>query len=430
MSKKLLVIFSLALALMLTGCSGGGATVYDKDSNEMGTLDNYEKSEYASYLEVVYNEVVGIIKAQEKCTDEEAAALISDGKYQIYTAFDENVHYAIQGVYGQLEDTELTFGSAVTDLKGHLLATFSSSSDTNYAVELTSPYSSIKPLSVYTPALESGDSYWSKMYEDSPVKKVDGQDWPANSTGKYLMTDITVADAVKDSVNTVAVKCLNEYGVKNSLKYMEETFGLALDFEKQKADAMGEGEVVGNIALGYLQEGVSPVQMAGYYQSFANGGFYAAPAAVLKICDTEGKIIYHAEGDMERVISPEAAYVMNQILQGVVKDGTGTAARIDGIEIGGKTGTGPDGNWFVGFTPEYSCAVWHGAGTDSNYAAQIFAAVAGGWTHNTDVDYPESGTVKEEIYCSESGKLFSSGCTKFDRGYYLSVKCPDNCDKH
>lgn len=429
MSKRLLAMCLLACALLLTGCSGNGAAVYDKDSNEIGSLGNYEKSEYASYLEIVNDEASEIIKAQKECSDEEAAALINEGEYQIYTAFDESVHYAIQGVYSQL-DTELAFGSAVTDLHGHLIAAFSSSADTNYAAETTAPYSSIKPLSVYTPALESGDIYWSEMYEDSPVKKVDGADWPANSTNTYSMEDVTVAEAVRNSLNTVAVKCLNEYGVKNSLDYMEDAFGLTLDFEKKKVKAMGESEVVGNIALGYLQDGVSPVQMAGFYQCFANGGFYAEPKAILKICDSEGKVIYRADDEMERAVSPEAAHVMNKMLQEVVKSGTGSAAAIEGLQIGGKTGTGPDGNWFVGFTPEYSCAVWHGPGTDSNYAAKIFAAAAGGWMHNAEAAFPESGTVKEEVYCSESGKLFGTGCTNFDKGYYLSVKCPDNCDRH
>jgi penicillin-binding protein 1A len=244
------------------------------------------------------------------------------------------------------------------------------------------------------------------------------------------MEKITVADAVKESLNTVAIKCLDKYGVKNSLEYMEETFNLTLDFEKKKLKTMGEDEVIGNIGLGYLQDGVSPVQMAGYYQSFANGGFYTAPTAILKICDADGQVIYRADDEMDRVVSPEAAYVMNLMLQEVVKDGTGTAAAIEGLNIGGKTGTGPEGNWFVGFTPEYSCAVWHGTGTDSNYAAQIFAAIAGGWKHDTEKAFPESGTVKEDIYCSESGKKFSSDCTSFDKGYYLSVKCPDNCDIH
>lgn len=435
--KHLLVISLILIASILaicTGCGESGAVAYDKDNKP---IDG--KEDYLAYLEIVNIEAASIISEKENCTIEEAVELLNTHKYKVYTAFDRDICDAILKGYKNYAKEELDFGCAVTDLSGHLIAAYSadpSNSGINYATQKTAPYSSFKPIGVYLPALEEGKAYWSKMYKDSPVKKVEDDsgeksDWPANSTGTYSKENVPVCDAIKTSLNTVAVKCLKEYGVNNSLDYLESKFGLTLDFEKKKSKALGEEEVLGNVALGYLQEGVSPVAMAGYYQCFANDGMYASPVTVLKICDSEGNTIYKAENELKQVVSPEAAYVMNLLLRNVVTEGgTGEDASIDGIEIGGKTGTGLNGNWFVGFTPEYSCAIWHGKNGNGNYAATMFRDIVSGFDNNPKETYPVSKTVKESAYCKESGSLLSNECKQIGKGYYLSVKLPDNCNKH
>ena len=72
---------------------------------------------------------------------------------------------------------------------------------------------------------------------------------------------------------------------------------------------------VKNIAAGYIQEGVSPVDMAGYYQIFANGGVYVKPETIIKICDSTGNVLYHADAVKEQVVKSETADIMNRLLR-------------------------------------------------------------------------------------------------------------------
>ena len=421
--------------------------ILDKDkqmiaSLEQITSDKTELSdyEYRAYLEIVIAEGKQMIADLQQCTLEEAEKqLLCDG-YTIYTSFDNDIFQSIKNAYETQKETRLAFGCAVTDLKGNLLAVHSagetSDAYTNFATAETSPYSSLKPLSVYAPAIESGSITWSQVYEDSPLKEIaDGEgemrDWPKNATGTYSYENETVAAAIRQSLNTVAVKCLQSYGVNRSLDFLKNSFGINLKFERNKAAMSGEEEVLGNVALGYLYSGVSPVNMAGYYQIFANGGIYYAPHTILKICDRNGKTVCESSDQGTRVVKKTTAYIMNRLLQGVVSyGGTGEAAGCDDIVVGGKTGTGDDGNWFVGFTPQYSCAIWHGKELPQNHAAELFSEVVSRFAHNSEKSFPECSDIKEAVYCCESGLLLSDKCRKIDRGYYAPDCMPAICDKH
>lgn len=440
MKKKLLITAVTALVagtLALTGCSVSGAQVYDADGDKMGSLKKDSSKNYTAYMEIVKNEAVNIMSETLECSEEEAKAELESGKYEVHTAFDKEIYQSLEDAYNS--HSELSFGSAVTDLNGYLVAAYSGGPEKdskNFAVEKTAPYSSFKPISVYLPAFESGTACWSKLYMDSPVKKIteaDGTltDWPSNSTGTYTNANVSVQEAVQKSINTVAVRCLSEYGVAASMDFMERTYGLNLRAERERMAANGADEILGNVALGYLQEGVSPVDMAGYYQSFANGGKYSAPAAVTQIIDKDGFVIYQKDPDMKQIITPEAAYVMNQMLQTVLeKGGTGIAAAVEDVAVAGKTGSGPKGNWFVGVTPKYSCAVWHGQEEDGNFAPEIFSEIVSAWECDDSAHYPVSHTVSKSVYCLDSGSLAGSGCKNVETGYYMSVAKPALCDKH
>lgn len=452
--KKIMAFFLTAVIfaelIIISGCSPGkskGLRIKDINGGELATLQSIsdgctelEGNDRRAYLEAVLSEIEAAVAEAQGCTVKKAREYLLKNECTVYTAFDDRVFEAVKKAYESRGIKELDFGCAVTDLQGNLTALYSSGSvDGNYvnfATEKTPPYSSFKPLCVYAPAIENGLAGWSTVYPDSPIKKIEGEngqkyDWPVNATKTYTNENTSLAYAIKISLNTVAVRCMQTVGVKNSLDFLESKFGLTLDFEKKKAELYGEDEVIGNVALGHLYEGVSPADMAGYYQVFANGGSYRKPHTVLKICDKSGETVYENKSEEKRVIKSSTAYIMNRLLQNVVTaGGTGENARCEGVSVGGKTGTGDLGNWFVGFTPQYTCAVWHGTELVKNNACEIFSEAVSGFDNSAKKNYPSCAEIKRAAYCTESGMLFSSKCRRADMGYFASDNIPETCNKH
>ena len=447
--STVLVFCILTLTVFCTGCSStkNSIKIFDAKGNELIVVNaisddfsELENKENRAYIEAVITEALELISKAQKISIKEARKYLLKNNCQIHTAFDNDIYNAINSGYQDLNNDKLSYGCAITDLNGNIIALYSSNSNkntyTNYATTKTPPYSSFKPLSVYTPAIEKSIINWSSVYLDSPVKKIsDGDnktvDWPKNSTGTYSKDNETIAYSIKTSLNTVAVKCLQDVGVKDSLSFMEDKFGLVLDFEKSKAYKQGEDEVIGNIALGYLNEVISPNDMAGYYQIFANGGKYTQPHTILKITNNIGATIYEYSSNEEQVIEPSTAYIMNKLLQNTTSPGgTADEAIVEGVSVGGKTGTGDNGNWFVGFTPEYTCAIWHGKEIDGNNSCKIFSTTVSKFTHDTNKNFPYCSEIKKAVYCPESGMLFSRNCYKTEMGYYVLENTPKTCNIH
>ena len=254
----------------------------------------------------------------------------------------------------------------------------------NRAMQPRQPGSAFKPIAVYGPALETGDWHpWSSLQDK---KQCYGDYCPTNPGGKYAGT-IPMRQALKESRNASTVWLLNEIGVDRGLEFAQR-LGIELDADDRNLA----------IALGGLTRGVTPMEMAAAYSVFASGGVSVDPHAIVRIEDRNGKAIYQYKApEAKRLIKPETAWYMTEMLQAVLeKGGTGTKARID-RPVAGKTGTTEHGIpgfkssanrdvWFVGYTPEWTAAVWMGYDrTDeqhvlkrgSSMAAALFAKVMG-----------------------------------------------------
>lgn len=219
------------------------------------------------------------------------------------------------------------------------------------------PGSAFKPISVYGPAFELG------YRQDSIIQdsfRSYGGYIPRNSGGEYW-GGIIVRKALQWSRNAAAVWLLNEIGVDQGYKFALR-LGIKLDEEDRHLA----------LALGGLNRGISPLDMAGAYSSFDNGGFYISPHAIIQIEDEKGEVIYRSPEPVQ-VMSPNTAQNITEVLKAVVSRGTGTMARVSGHEAAGKTGTteipdsgrlkGLKGNkdaWFVGYVGGYTCSVWVG----------------------------------------------------------------------
>lgn len=207
------------------------------------------------------------------------------------------------------------------------------------------PGSAVKPLIVYTPALERGYSASSTVMDS---KEADG---PSNAGGSYA-GPIALRTAVEQSRNTVAYKLLRELTPEVGLSYL-----LNMDFS-----CIEEEDYTPAAALGGFTTGVSALEMTSAYAALAHEGIYRAPTCITMITDCEGNILAMPNASEKQVYQKEAAKEMTDILEGVLTRGTGCGHALDGMPCAGKTGTTNDNldGWFVGYTEYYTTGVWVG----------------------------------------------------------------------
>lgn len=241
------------------------------------------------------------------------------------------------------------------------------------------PGSALKPLAVYTPALEAG-YHMSDLLVDEPID-MDGYS-PKNFDQEYR-GEVSMYEALAQSYNVPPVWLLDQIGIQEGVDATER-FGISLEKNDRTL----------GLALGGLDKGTSPLRMAQAFSAFANEGVMEEAHSIIEIKDSEGKVLGKWQGESVRVTDAEVAQQMTYMLQGAVEEGTGEKARISGVDVAGKTGTtqlpfeGVDGSkdhWFVGYTPDIAGAVWLGydrtdadhylTSTSSFTAPPIFAQV-------------------------------------------------------
>ncbi|SCN21476.1 Penicillin-binding protein 1A/1B [Clostridium sp. N3C] len=305
--------------------------------------------------------------------------------------------------------------------------------------------STIKPLTVYSPAIDTKQITGGSVIEDSPLspelqKKYNNYN-PQNATKGYYRGYVTLKEAITRSINLVAVKLEDQIGLKTGAEYGEK-FGLTLS-ERDKSS-------IAALSLGQI-DGATSMQMAAAYGTFGNNGVYTSPILYTKVVDKTGKVLLENKAATRKVLSPQASYIMYDLLKGPVYDAGGTATRANdamgNMPIAGKTGSSSDYKdlWFCGLTPYYSGAVWIGndkpaslSGISSNTSAQILGeimAVAHKGLEVTDIAQPQ-GIVKATV-CADSGLLPTELCTHDQRGsrlvttYFIEGTVPTKtCDVH
>ncbi len=206
------------------------------------------------------------------------------------------------------------------------------------------PGSAFKPF-VYLAALDHGLTPDS-VREDAPINVKGWQ--PENYSRDYL-GPVTLTRALSQSLNTVAVRLGLEVGPKTVVATAHR-LGITSDLQPNASIALGTSEV-------------SPLELAGAYAPFANGGVAVQPHIVTKVKTTDGKLLYQRRGTgFGRVIEPERVAMMNAMMTQVLLSGTAHKADLPGWQAGGKTGTSQDWRdaWFVGYTGALITDVWLG----------------------------------------------------------------------
>ena len=211
----------------------------------------------------------------------------------------------------------------------------------NRATDTTrQPGSTFKIVSTYAPALNEKGMTLATTFEDEPYTYPDGS--PVNNSTRSYEGTTTIRTAIQNSVNVVAVKCLEEVTPDLGLKYLDN-FGFTTLAHGTEADKDANGNIWSDAnlatALGGITKGVTNVELCAAYASIANSGNYIKPIYYTKILDHNGNVLIENTSVERSVIKESTAYLLTSAMEDVVKYGTGTACQLDNMAVAGKTGT-------------------------------------------------------------------------------------------
>ncbi len=293
------------------------------------------------------------------------------------------------------------------------------------------PGSSMKPLAVYLPALDNGFTAASPIL-DIPMITADGKVWPNNVyTGFKGIT--TLRESLIYSINVSSARTLKKIGIPTSIKYLKKLGIINEDnpskdnFVQASENKTHNDENLASLALGGMTKGVSPLDMTAAYSAIANDGVYNEPIIYTKVLDKDGNIVLEKEAKQRRVVSPQIAYVMKDILRSTAYEHTGKNAIIKGQASAGKTGT-TDYNadfWFVGFTNYYTAATWMGNDSPKITITQNSWLAAKLWGHimtkihqdkESKPKFAQPDGIVKAYVCTKSGKKPNQFCSSDPRG--------------
>ena len=363
----------------------------------------------------------------------EARLKLYNSGYNIYTTLDPDIQEIAESVYEDRSNLDVTSRSGqqlqsgitiIDPYTGNIVAMVGKVGEKtenlgwNYATGRRQVGSSVKPLTVYAPALENNVITMASTFDNYPVRLLNDNPWPKNSPQGYSGWT-TLSTGVAKSINTVAVQVVEKLGLPESFAFATEKLGLGLVAEDMNTSSLG---------LGGLTYGLNTEEMAAAYACFANGGTYNEPRTYVKVLANDNKtVILENTGESHVAMKETTAYFMNTLLQGVVNSGTGGSAKFSGsIAIAGKTGTTSENydRYFVGYTPYYVAAVWTGYDQNEkisysgNPAITMWKKVMSQIHEGLEAksfSKPSSGLERVEV-CSDSGLLPTDACRADIRG--------------
>ncbi|MGJ7920018.1 PBP1A family penicillin-binding protein [Neobacillus sp. LXY-4] len=398
---------------------------------------NQDKNPHDSFVDQVIDEV------EKKYGDD--LNIFSDG-LKIYTTLDKDAQTYVETMLNsneivQFPDEQFQAGITLLDTKtGEIRAIGGGRNQKvqrgfNFATDSKrQPGSTIKPILDYGPAIEY--LKWGTYYplEDKPMKYSDGT--PVNNWNNTFLGTMSMRVALGMSRNIPAIQTLQAVGLPKAQAFAQE-LGIPLP------------EILESYAIGGLKKGVSSLQMAGAYSAFGNNGIYTEPYAVKEIELRDGTKI-KTTPESKVVMKDYTAFMITDMLKSVVRDsyGTGRLAGVPGLQVAGKTGTTnyddatarkfnipdtavPDA-WFVGYTTNYTAAVWTGyenrntyipAGDNQKIAQKLFKNLMTEVSKDIETpDFPVPKTVQKVAIEKGTSKLASEFTPKDQIIYEYAVK--------
>lgn len=355
--------------------------------------------ELTYFTDYLTTEVAKDLAEKYSMTEEKAQLLIHTGGLRIYSTIDQDIQNAINTEFSEdynfpysMEDPQAAM--VVTEVgTGRIRAMVGGRNTSgqmlfNRATSPRQPGSSIKPLAVYSAALQKSEDFakrgmtfpfvdygidkqgirrWGSYITAGSVVtderlKINNEVWPLNFSRRFSGYR-TFRTALQQSINTCAVKIQLQVGPDYSMEMLRK-FGISTIADDASVPTNDYNPAA--LALGAMTYGTTPLDMALAYATFPNGGVRTSGTAYTKVVNSKGKLLLQKETEETKVLDEGVAFIMRDCLESVVSRGIARSASIYGTHVGGKTGTTNDNYdyWFVGFTPKYSAALW--IGTDHN----------------------------------------------------------------
>ncbi len=290
------------------------------------------------------------------------------------------------------------------------------------------PGSAFKPL-VYLSSLGQQFTPTSLLSNDPKAYTVNGKQWEPQNFEPVTEYTVTLRDALKKSYNLATVDLAMKTGLDRIVE-MTRRFHFSTPIKPYPSLALGAFEVI-------------PLELARAYCVFAAGGVQPFPLSLKGVVDESDKILEQKHLNIERVITPAEAFIMNNMLQGVVKEGTARSLQWRGISwpVAGKTGTTNDFRdaWFVGYTPDILALVWVGFDNGDPIKATGAAAALPIWAdlmnaipqYRSETGFKIPGGVEKIMVCAVTGLPAVDGCPDPVEVYFLAGHTPeDYCPLH
>lgn len=280
------------------------------------------------------------------------------------------------------------------------------------------PGSSIKPIATYTPALDNGFNLATGVDDVPLLMNEDDEPWPKN-VYDYYKGIVPIREAIELSINTIAVRTLDEIGIDTSLDYLRN-FGIIKEneesdnFVSKSENSDKNDENLAALGLGAMTRGLTNLDMTAAYAALANKGTYKEPLTFSKIEDSQGKVLFDSDNvTTHEVTSEETAYQITSALQSTGKKYNNIY--INDIDFATKTGTTDDYGdfWCMGYTPYYTVGIWMGAdnqilkmnGTSIERAAKMWNTVNNGILAGYEVkSFDRPSSIIEMLVDTMSGK--------------------------
>jgi len=390
------------------------------------------------FIDALIDEIIIDFTEKFDCNEETASNMLYNGGYKIYATMDTSIQAKMEEVYLNTQRYFNLWGkntagetvhaqSAMTilDYNGHIVGIVGGAGEKlvnrglNRATDAPrQPGSTMKPLGVYTLAIEKNLVVYNSVVVDEPVKRYypDGRPGPKEWYGDYK-GEITLDYAIRKSANTIPVILLNKLGYDASYEFLRDKlrFKHITDLDKNPS----------SLALGGTIYGITTTESASAYAIFGNGGIYHEPTTYYKIENSDGETVIEYDTAGEQVITSATATVMNRLLQGVVRGSEGTGGGISGynsMRVYAKTGTSSESKdlWMVAGTPYYVGSVWYGF--DKQQQIRSTTAAANIW-RDVMREVHRGLEWKDFIYSDE---VYASGGGYYKKGTYPDSKVPNN----